>query len=76
VELRLKLITDQEKEQTLVDSLGLLLKVFVSEANAPERILAAYALMELLEERLELLEEVQVMWVDSGYDRDKFVLSV
>jgi putative transposase len=53
-----------------------LLKVFVSEANAPERILAAYALMELLEERLELLETVQVMWVDSGYDRDKFVLSV
>jgi putative transposase len=31
------------KRQTLVDSLGLLLKVVVSEANAPERVLAAYA---------------------------------
>ena len=64
------------KRQTLVDSLGLLLKVVVSEANAPERILAAYALMELLEERPELLEKVQVMWVDSGYDGDKFALAV
>jgi putative transposase len=48
-----------------------LLKVVVSEANAPERILAAYGLMELLEERPELLEKVQVLWVDSGYDGDK-----
>lgn len=52
------------------------MKVVVSEANAPERVLAAYALMELLEERPELLEKVQVMWVDSGYDGDKFALSV
>ncbi|ABA25258.1 transposase, IS4 family (plasmid) [Trichormus variabilis ATCC 29413] len=64
------------KRQTLVDSLGLLLKVIVSEANAPERVLAAYALMELLEERPELLEKVEVLWVDSGYDGDKFALSV
>lgn len=64
------------KRQTLVDSLGLLLKVVVSEANAPERVLAAYALMELLEERPELLEKVQVLWVDSGYDGDKFALCV
>lgn len=64
------------KRQTLVDSLGLLLKVVVSEANAPERVLAAYALMELLEERPELLQKVEVIWVDSGYDGDKFALSV
>jgi len=64
------------KRQTLVDSLGLLLKVIVSEANAPERVLAAYALMELLEERPELLEKVEVLWVDSGYDGDKFAPSV
>jgi putative transposase len=64
------------KRQTLVDSLGLLLKVVVSEANAPERVLAAYALMEVLEERPELLEKVEVLWVDSGYDGDKFALSV
>ena len=51
------------KGQSLVDSLGLVLKLFVSEANAPERILAAYALMELLEEPTELLEKVQVLWL-------------
>ena len=64
------------KGHTLVDSLGLMLKLVVSEANAPERILAAYALMELLEEPTELLEKVQVLWVDSGYDGDKFALAV
>lgn len=64
------------KRQTLVDSLGLLLKVVVSEANAGERVLAAYALMELLEERPELLEQVEVMWVDAGYDGDKFALAI
>lgn len=61
---------------TIVDSLGLLLKVIVSEGNAGERVLAAYALMELVEERPELLEKVEVMWVDSGYKGDKFALAV
>lgn len=60
------------KRSSIVDSLGLLLKVLVSEGNAPERVLAAYALMELVEERPELLEKVEVIWVDSGYDGDKF----
>ena len=64
------------KRQTIVDSLGLLLKVVVSEGNAGERVLAAYALMELTEERQELLEKVEVMWVDSGYNGDKFSLAV
>jgi putative transposase len=32
--------------------------------------------IELLEEHPELLEKVEVMWVDSGYDGDKFSLSV
>lgn len=64
------------KRQTIVDSLGLLLKVVVSEGNAPERLLAAYALMELLEEHPEVLEKVEVMWVDSGYNGDKFALAV
>ena len=59
------------KRQTLVDSLGLLLKVVVSEANSGERVLAAYALMELLEQYPEILEQVEVMWVDAGYDGDK-----
>ncbi len=50
--------------------------MIVSEGNAPERLLAAYALMELVEERPELLEKVEVLWVDSGYDGDKFALAV
>ncbi|OKH15045.1 IS5 family transposase [Fischerella major NIES-592] len=66
----------RRKRQTIVDSQGLLLKVIVSEGNASERVLAAYALMELLEERPELLEKVEVLWVDSGYDGDKFALCV
>ncbi|BAZ05249.1 transposase [Calothrix sp. NIES-3974] len=32
--------------------------------------------MELAEERPELLEKVEVMGVDSGYDGDKFGLAV
>lgn len=64
------------KRQVIVDSLGLVLKVVVAEANAGERILAAYAIMELLEEHPEVLERVQVMWVDAGYNGDKFALSI
>ena len=64
------------KWQTLVDSLGLLLKVIVTEGNAGERVLAAYALMELCPEHPEILEKVEVLWVDSGYDGDKFALAV
>ncbi len=52
--------------------MGLSLKVIVSEVNLPKRVLAAYALMELLEERPDLLEKVEVLWVDSGYDGINF----
>lgn len=60
----------------IVDSLGLLLKVVVAEANAGERVLAAYAVMELFEENPTVLEMVQVLWVDAGYNGDKFALSI
>jgi putative transposase len=53
-----------------------LLKVVESEGNADERVLAAYAVMELVEKRPELLEKVEVISVDSGYDGDKFALAV
>ncbi len=39
-------------------------------------MLAAYAVMELLEEHPEVLAQVEVMWVDAGYDGDKFALSI
>lgn len=42
------------KRHILVDSLGLLLKVVVIKANASERVVAAYALMLLLEECAEV----------------------
>ncbi len=35
-----------------------------------ERLVTAYALMELLEHRPEGLEKVKVMWVDGGYTGD------
>ncbi len=64
------------KRQLLVDSLGLVLKVVVAEANASERVLAATALMELLEENPMVVEKIQLMWVDEGYRGDKFALAI
>ena len=59
------------KRQILVDSLGLLIKVVVAEANGSERVLAATALMQLLEEEPELVEKIELLWVDSGYKGDR-----
>ncbi len=42
------------KRHILVDSLGLLLKVIVTEANANERVIAASTLMLLLEEHADV----------------------
>jgi transposase len=64
------------KRQALVDSLGLVVKVVVAEANGSERVLAATAVMELLEENPDLLEKVALMWVDSGYGGDRFALGI
>jgi putative transposase len=60
----------------LVDSLGLLLKVIVAEAQGSERVLAAAAVMELLDEKPDVLEKVQLMWVDSGYSGPRLALSI
>lgn len=64
------------KRQLVVDSLGLILKVIVAEAHGGERILAAAALMELLEENPEMVEKIELLWVDAGYNGDKFALAV
>jgi putative transposase len=53
--------------------LGLLLKVIVTEANASERVVAAYALLALHQ---QLLSQVQMLWVDAGYRGDPFALAV
>ena len=39
-------------------------------------MVAAPVVMELLEEHPEVLAQVEVMWVDAGYDGDKFALSI
>jgi transposase len=64
------------KRQLIVDSLGLVLKVVVAEGNAGERVLAATALMELIEENPAVVEKIELLWVDSGYSGDKFALAV
>lgn len=50
--------------------------MIVAEASAGERVLAAYALMELLEENPAVLAQVELLWVDAGYRGDKFALAV
>jgi putative transposase len=64
------------KRHLVVDSLGLILKVIVTEANAGERVGAAYALMELRESWEGLAEQVQTVFADAGYRGDKFGLVV
>lgn len=51
------------KRHILVDSQGLILAVVITEANAPERLLAAACLLEDIEE----LSELKLIWVDGGY---------
>jgi len=48
----------------------------VAEGNAGERVLAATALMELIEENPAVVEKIELLWVDSGYSGDKFALAV
>lgn len=56
------------KRHILVDSQGLILAVIVTEANAPERLVAIACLMEDLEERSPL----KLIWVDAGYSGKNF----
>ena len=60
----------------MVDCLGLVLKAIVGEGNASERTLAKAAVMELAETKPELLEKVELMWVDGGYSGERFALGI
>lgn len=55
-----------------MDTLGLVLAVIVTEANASERTIAAAGLLELDDE----VSEVEVIWVDSGYSGQNFARAV
>jgi putative transposase len=60
------------KRHILVDTLGLLLEVIVTEANGSERING----LALLLESQENLERLKLIWVDRGYQGAKFQLGV
>lgn len=60
------------KRHIVVDSQGLLLGVFVTEANASERLGAVV----VLDEAKEKLSQLEVIWVDQGYSGKNFANAV
>jgi putative transposase len=56
------------KRFILVDTLRLLLKVIVTEANCPERLGGAAVVMEAT----DAAENLVVIWVDQGFDGSNF----
>ena len=60
------------KRHILVDSLGLLLEVIVTEANGSERING----LALLLESQENLDRLKLIWVDQGYQGARFETGV
>lgn len=52
----------------IVDSLGLVLNVVVSEANMPERLGAMAALLDIPDDIAQLV----VLWVDQGFSGPNF----
>lgn len=64
------------KRHLIVDSLGQIMKVIVTEANGGERVGAAYGLMEWREQYPEIVERLKTVLADAGYRGDKFRLCV
>lgn len=60
------------KRHIVVDSQGLLIGVLVTEGNASERLGA----IVVLDEALEKLSKLQVIWVDMGYSGKNFANAV
>jgi putative transposase len=58
----------------IVDSLGHVLKIVVTEANAGERVGTASSLMELCLQYPEMVKRLKLVLVDAGYRGDKFWL--
>ena len=56
------------KRFILVDTLGLVLAVIVTEANFPERLGGAAVVMEAAETTVDLV----VIWVDQGFSGENF----
>ena len=64
------------RRHIVVDSLGLVLQVIVTEGNGGERIGAAYALMTLKETWMEIVSHIERIFADAGYQGDKFGLCI
>jgi len=64
------------KRHVIVDSLGQIMKVLVTEANGSERVGAAYGLMEWVEQYPEVVERLHTVLADAGYRGDRFRLWV
>ena len=64
------------KRHVIVDSLGQIMKVLVTEANGSERVGAAYGLMEWTEQCPEIVERLKTVLADAGYRGDRFRLWV
>jgi putative transposase len=56
------------KRHILVDTIGLILKVLVSEANVGEREGAAWLLLAIV----GLFSRLKLIWVDGGYAGEEF----
>lgn len=64
------------KRHLIVDSLGQVMKVVVTEANGGERVGAIYGLMAWREQYPEIVAKLQTVLADAGYRGDKFRLCV
>jgi len=64
------------KRHLIVDTLGLVFKVIVSEGNAAERVVGLYGLWELKEEAEGVVSQLKQVWVDRGYQGARFRESV
>jgi putative transposase len=60
------------KRHIIVDSQGFLIGVLVTEANASERLGA----IAVLDESIEKLSKLKVVWVDQGYSGPNFAQAV
>lgn len=65
-------LTKGRKRHLVVDTLGLVIGVIVTEGNAPERVGAVMVLVEAADKAAEL----QLVWVDQGYTGENFSRAV
>jgi putative transposase len=65
-------LTKGRKRHLVVDTLGLVIEVIVTEGNAPERVSAVM----VLDEAGDKVDQLQLLWVDQGYTGENFAKAV